>query len=72
VDQGLIDPKQRANMRDLGLSPAHAESALEITYADQLVKHVTLQPDLQFIHDPAADRDRNDVVVGTLRVAIEL
>jgi len=72
VDQGLIDPKQRANMRDLGQSPAHAESALEITYADQLVKHVTLQPDLQFIHDPAADRDRNDVVVGTLRVAIDL
>lgn len=72
VDQGLIDPKQRANMGDLGQSPAHAELALEITYADQLIRHVTLQPDLQFIHDPAADRDRNDVVVGTLRVAIEL
>jgi porin len=36
LNQGLVNARQRANTSDLGLSPANAESALEITYADKL------------------------------------
>jgi porin len=71
LNQGLVNARQRANASDLGEAPAHAESALEITYADKLGEHLTLQPDLQIIHNPGANKDRDAVVVATLRATIE-
>ena len=71
LNQGLVNARQRANASDLGESPANAESALEITYADKIGEHFTLQPDLQIIHNPGANKDRDAVVVATLRATIE-
>ncbi|WP_228126828.1 carbohydrate porin [Candidatus Viadribacter manganicus] len=66
VNQGYLSAKYQANERDLGALSADAESALEVTYADT-IGHLTIQPDIQFIHQPGGARDRDDVVVTTLR-----
>lgn len=71
VNQGIVTSKFRANQRDLGADPSRAESAIEITYADRVLPHLTLQPDLQIIHQPGADRARDEVVVGALRVIVD-
>jgi porin len=71
LNQGLINSRQRANDRDLGGDPSRGESAIEITYADKLGDNLTLQPDLQLIHDPGADKTRDAVVVATLRATLE-
>ncbi|HVY89224.1 MAG TPA: carbohydrate porin [Hyphomonadaceae bacterium] len=70
VNQGLVNARQRANARDAGETPTNGESALEITYADTVLEHVTLQPDLQIIHAPNADSDRDTDVIATLRLAV--
>lgn len=71
VNQGHTNSRHRANMRDLGAAPSSAESAVEITYADKIGENLTLQPDLQLIHNPGAERGRDTVVVLTLRAALE-
>ena len=70
-DQALMNAKFRANALDASEAPAHAESAFEITYADKLGEHLTLQPDLQIIHDAGADSNADDVAVATLRFSVE-
>jgi porin len=70
-NQAFVTSKFRANEIDLGNDPAHAESAVELTYSDRLLPYLTLQPDIQIIHEPGADRARDNVVVGTLRVTVE-
>jgi porin len=72
VNQGVVSSNFRANARDAGDDPSRAESAIELTYDDKVGEHVTLQPDLQIIHQPGADHARDEVVVGTLRVIVEL
>lgn len=72
ANQGVVSSGFRENQRDVGVDPARAESAIELTYSDRIHPYVTLQPDLQLIHNPGADRNRDDVVVATLRVIVEL
>ncbi|SUS03254.1 Porin [uncultured Defluviicoccus sp.] len=71
LNQGLTNSRERANFRDAGGTPSTGESAIEITYADKITENLTLQPDLQFIRDPGADKGRDDVVVATLRATLE-
>ena len=47
------------------LSPR--EATLELTYSDQLTKHLTVQPDLQFIRHPGGDSSRPDAIVAGVR-----
>jgi porin len=72
VEQGILSSKQRGNTRDQGARPADAESSLEVTYSDKLTKRITLQPDLQLIHQAGGDRDARDVAVMALRMTVEL
>lgn len=69
VNQGVVSDKFKANAADGGVVLEDAESALELTYADT-VGWLTIQPDLQFIHDPAAEGARDDVIVGALRLSV--
>lgn len=71
VNQAIVSSKFRANARDEGGDPSRAESAIELTYSDRVLPHLTLQPDLQIIHQPGADRARDEVVVGALRVIVD-
>jgi porin len=72
VEQGNLSAKQRANTQDAGVSPADAESSLEITYSDKVAPRVTLQPDVQLIRRAGGDQDARDVVVLALRMTVAL
>ena len=70
VNQGFTNAKFRANAFDAGEQIGRAETALEITYADKIGRHLTVQPDLQWIHRPGADETRKDAWVAGLRIVI--
>lgn len=72
VEQGRLSSKQRANTRDEGLTPARAESSVEITYSDKVAPRVALQPDVQVIRRAGGDQDARTVVVMALRMTIDL
>ncbi len=72
LEQGRLSSKQRANTLDAGVTPADAESSLEITYSDKVAPRVSLQPDLQVIRRAGGDRDAGTVVVAALRLTINL
>jgi porin len=72
VEQGVLSSKQRDNTRDSGITPADAESSVEITYSDKLAPRITLQPDLQVIRRAGGDQDARNVVVMALRMTISL
>jgi porin len=72
VEQGVLSSKQRANTVDEGLSPADAESSVEITYSDKVAPRVALQPDLQVIRRAGGDQDARTVVVMALRMTVSL
>ena len=71
-EQGLLDRKFRANLRDQAIRPGAAETGIEVTYADRVGKRVTLQPDLQWIRHAGGDRAAPDRWVAALRIRIEL
>ena len=72
VFAGRVSDKFRANGADAGLPLARAETGFELTYADKLGERVTIQPDLQFIHHPSADRSIPDAWVVGLRATVTL
>jgi porin len=72
VEQGVLSSKQRANTFDGGLSPADAESSVEITYSDKIAPRVSLQPDLQLIRRAGGDQAARTVVVMALRLTVNL
>jgi porin len=72
LEQGMLSSKQRANTFDAGVSPADAESSVEITYSDKVAPRVALQPDLQVISRAGGDQDAATVVVLALRMTISL
>lgn len=69
VNQGYFSGKARANVADAGGALKAAESAIELTYADTFGR-VTLQPDLQYIRDPAGDSGVDHALVAALRVSV--
>ena len=71
IHRGFLNHKHRRNQADLAMPAEHAESALEITYSDR-IGWLTVQPDLQFIHDPGADPTRDNALVGALRLSVGL
>jgi porin len=69
VNQGYFSGKARANVADAGGALKRAESAIEVTYADTFGP-LTLQPDLQYIKDPAGDAGVGHAVVAALRISV--
>lgn len=72
VQQGLLSPRFRANLRDAGVDPKTAETGVELTYADKLTSRVTVQPDLQWVRLADAPRDADSRFIASLRIRIEL
>jgi len=50
---------------------APGETSYELSYLIALHRFVTLQPDLQYIHNPSGRRDINDAVVASMRLHLE-
>jgi porin len=67
VDQAMLGDKFRLASAAGGLPPKASETHFEITYADQLTKHVLIQPDLQYILDPGGDGAAKNELVFLLR-----
>ncbi len=72
VNQGVISDGHRRNEIDAGVPMAKAEFQIEATYADEIAPHVTLQPDVQWVHNPGGDRSASDALILGLRLSIEL
>jgi porin len=70
IGQGVLSSGYLANQRDLGADMDKAEWQAELTYSDEIMPHVTIQPDLQYIHRPSGDRGIKDAVVAGLRLTI--
>lgn len=67
MHSGLLTNAYRRNAIDAGETPARSESALELTYSDQLLPHFTIQPDVQLIFNPGGDRVRKNALVLGVR-----
>ncbi len=72
MSRGVTTRGYRAMLLDAGVRPSRAETTFELTYSDRLAKWLTVQPDLQFITDRGGAEKARGVVVGTLRLTIEL
>ena len=73
VHQGLLGAKYRANvLDDDSIDLDRAETGFELTYADTLGEHITIQPDLQYILNPGGDPDVDAAFVATLRLILSL
>jgi len=68
MNQAFFSDKARANVRDGGGSLKRAETAFELTYADTFGP-VTVQPDLQYVIDPAGDTAIGHAVIAALRIS---
>ena len=72
IQQGVLAGKFRDNLRDEGVDPGAAESGVEVTYSDRVAERLTVQPDVQWIHNAGGDRATPDRWMVALRVKIEL
>lgn len=70
ANQAYLSHDYRDLVVEGGTRTAPAESALEVTYADTILPHVTLQPDVQLITHPAGARDRDTALAVTLRLGL--
>jgi porin len=61
------EPYRRAQ-RALGAPIENAEAVIEITYRRAILPWLTVQPDIQYILNPGADRSLRDALVFGLRV----
>ncbi|PZQ64383.1 MAG: porin [Phenylobacterium zucineum] len=71
IHQGRLSKKFRANGRDDGLGLGKAESGLEITYSDTIGR-LSIQPDLQVIHNPGGEKNRRNAVIAGIRFTVDL
>jgi len=71
VNQGFLSDGYRHNQIDAGSSMLPSEVQVELTYSDK-IGWLTVQPDLQWVHNPGGDRGIDDAWVGALRFAVEL
>jgi len=70
VSEGRLSNGFRANARDQGLAGGASETVFEFTYSDRIAPHLSLQPDLQWIHNPSGDHGLKDALVLGLRTTI--
>lgn len=71
VNQGRVSEGYRRNQIDLGVPVTGSEHQIELTYADRLLPHLSVQPDVQYIVNPSADRSIPDALVAAVRVTLE-
>ena len=71
IAQGNLSRRVRRNQADAGIAPTATETSFELTYADRLGAHLTVQPDIQYIRHPGGDGGARDAIVPGLRIVIE-
>lgn len=71
VHQGRLSKKFRANGADQGLDLGKAESGVELTFSDTMGR-LSIQPDLQIIHNPGGEKNRRNAVIAGVRFTVDL
>lgn len=71
VHQAWLSRGYRANALDVGEDLAAAETGFELTYSDRILPFLTIQPDIQYVLDPAGERAVEDALVIGLRLTFE-
>ncbi len=71
VDQATLGDSYRAAAAASGPALGASETHFEITYSDKIAKHLTLQPDLQYVIDPGGDRHAPNALVAILRLTAD-
>lgn len=69
VNQAFLSGKYRDNALDMGQRLTSAESAIEVTYSDKFGP-VTIQPDVQYVKHPGADRGIGHALVAIVRFGV--
>lgn len=67
---GMASDEFRRGLRATGTSPASREGVIELTWVASLAPNLTLQPTVQFIDNPGADRAIDDAWTVGLRVQL--
>lgn len=70
VNQAFISGRHRANMADAGTPLGRRETGVELTYSDDLLPGVRIQPDLQWIAKADRSPGPHHAVVAVLRLSI--
>lgn len=70
VHQGIVSDAFRTVQRLDGQTPSRHETALELTYSDQLAPWLTIQPDLQVVWRPGGLKDAETAVIAGLRLTV--
>lgn len=71
VNQAFVSGRYQANQADAGLPTGPVETGVELSYADTILPHLQIQPDLQWIS--RTDRiGPRQAVVATLRLNLSL
>lgn len=60
------------NQIGAGVNSGDSETIIEATYSDTLFSRITLQPDVQYITHPGADRDADGELLVGLRLTVAL
>ena len=68
MHRGLLSKGYRSAARDLGIETVRSETGFEITYSDQLLPYLSVQPDVQYVRRPAGNPAVDDAVVLGLRL----
>lgn len=63
--------KARELIADAGGDPADQEINLELTYYADITEWLSVQPDLQYVINPGADRTVDDALVAGLRIQVK-
>ncbi|GAA4010127.1 carbohydrate porin [Sphingomonas swuensis] len=71
VHHARLSPGERELARAAGEEPG-AETGFELTISDHLFGPVSLQPSVQWIHNPGGRRDADPLLFGALRLTLEL
>ncbi len=68
--QGILTDRYRAFGMPGLERLASAETGFEFTYSDRLLPFLTVQPDVQYVRRPSADRNIPDAVIVALRLIV--
>ncbi|MBU3079255.1 carbohydrate porin [Sphingomonas quercus] len=71
ANQGYLSKGYRRNLTDDGIGVRKAETAAEVTFSDQIIPHLTLQPDFQWIFSPGGEQDRRRSIAVAMRMTVE-
>jgi len=71
VNTAYLSPRYRRATPVGEVAPPRSETGFEITYSDRILPHVSIQPDLQYVLNPAGGGAVRDAVVVGLRFQID-